>query len=102
MSNDLNRIFDWFCSNKLKLNILKTDFIVLSSLQRIATLDENISFNVTTSRNYKVSWPNYRPVSYLEKSFYLPAFLDTGLPRRKAHERDSGPKVLDKRWDVVF
>ena len=46
MSNDLNRIFDWFCSNKLTLNILKTDFMVLSSLQRIATLDENISLRV--------------------------------------------------------
>ena len=25
MSNDLNRIFDWLCSNKLSLSILKTD-----------------------------------------------------------------------------
>ena len=26
-------------------------------------------FNVTTGRKYKVSWPHYRPISYLEKSF---------------------------------
>ena len=25
MSNDLNRIFDWLCSNKLSLSIIKTD-----------------------------------------------------------------------------
>ena len=46
MSSDLNGIFDWLCSNKLTLNILKTDFMVISSRQRIATLDGNISLSV--------------------------------------------------------
>ena len=43
MSNDLNRIFNWLSSNKLTLNILKTDFMVIGSRQRIATLAGNIS-----------------------------------------------------------
>ena len=46
MSNDLNRIFNWLSSNKLTLNILKTDFMVIGSRQRIATLSGNISLSV--------------------------------------------------------
>ena len=46
MSNDLNRIFDWLNSNKLTLDILKTDFMVIGSRQRIATLHGNISLSV--------------------------------------------------------
>ena len=38
MSGDLNRMFDWLNSNKLPLNILKTDFMVIDRRQRIATL----------------------------------------------------------------
>ena len=46
MSNDLNRIFNWLSSNKLTLNILKTDFMVIGSRQKIATLAGNISLSV--------------------------------------------------------
>ena len=46
MSNDLNRIINWLSSNKLTLNILKTDFMVIGSRQRIATLAGNISLSV--------------------------------------------------------
>ena len=46
MSNDLNRSFNWLSSNKLTLNILKTDFMVIGSRQRIATLAGNISLSV--------------------------------------------------------
>ena len=46
MSNDLNRIFNWLSSNKLTLNILKTDFMAIGSRQRIATLAGNISLSV--------------------------------------------------------
>ena len=46
MSNDLNRIFNWISSNKLTLNILKTDFMVIGSRQRIVTLAGSISLSV--------------------------------------------------------
>ena len=46
MSSDLNRIFNWLSSNRLTLNILKTDFMVIGSQQRIATLAGNISLSV--------------------------------------------------------
>ena len=46
MSNDLNRIVNWLSSNKLTLNILKTDFMVMGSRQRIASLTGNISLSV--------------------------------------------------------
>ena len=61
MSNDLNRIFNWLGSNKLTLNILKTDFMVIGSRQRIATLAGNISLSVNglTLQQVEttVSWP---------------------------------------------
>ena len=46
MSNDLNRIFNWLSSNKLTSNILKTDFMVIGSRQRIASVAGNISLSV--------------------------------------------------------
>jgi len=46
ISNDLNRIFNWRSSNKLTLYILKTDFMVIGSRQRIATLAGNTSLSV--------------------------------------------------------
>ena len=73
MSSDLNRIFNWLSSNRLTLNILKTDFMVIGSRQRIATLAGNISLSVNglTLQQVEtaVSCPHYRPISYLEKSF---------------------------------
>ena len=42
-TDDLNRIFNWLSSNKFTLNILKTDFMVIGSRQRIASLAGNIS-----------------------------------------------------------
>ena len=39
MSNGLDRIFNWLLSYKLTLNILKPDFMVIVSRQKIATLD---------------------------------------------------------------
>ena len=46
MSEDLNKIFTWLCSNKLTLNTLKTDFMVIGSRQRIATLEGDIALSV--------------------------------------------------------
>ena len=46
MRNDLNRIFNWISSNKLTFNILKTDFMVIGSRQRIVTLAGSISLSV--------------------------------------------------------
>ena len=49
MSNDLNRIFNWLGSNKLTLNILKTDFMVIGSRQRIATLAGSVLVSLSTN-----------------------------------------------------
>ena len=43
MSKDLHKMFTWLCSNKLTLNILKTEFMVIGSRQRIATLEGDIA-----------------------------------------------------------
>ena len=46
MNNDLGKIFAWLCSNKLSLNILKTEFMVIGSRQRIASLEGDISLSI--------------------------------------------------------
>ena len=43
MNNDFGKIFAWLCSNKLSLNISKTEFMMIGSRQRIATLEGGIS-----------------------------------------------------------
>ena len=50
MNNDLGKIFAWLCSNKLSLSILKTEFMVIGSRQRIATLEGDIPFKVYVIR----------------------------------------------------
>lgn len=42
MSKDLKEIAAWLNVNKLTLNLLKTDFMLIGSRQRIAALDSNI------------------------------------------------------------
>ena len=46
MNNDLGKVFAWLCSNKLSLNILKTEFMVIGSRQRIASLEGDISLSI--------------------------------------------------------
>jgi len=49
MSNDLNEIAAWLNVNKLTLNLLKTDFMLIGSRQRIATLDGNIELSLSNT-----------------------------------------------------
>ena len=42
MNNNLGKIFAYLSSNKLSLNILKTEFMVIGSRQKIATLEGDI------------------------------------------------------------
>ena len=42
MSRDLDKIFQWLCANKLTLNVLKTDFMVIGSRQKLSTLEDSI------------------------------------------------------------
>ena len=42
MTSDLNNIFQWLCSNKLTLNVLKTDFMLIGSRQKLSALDDSI------------------------------------------------------------
>ena len=39
MKNDLNKIFTWLCANKLTLNVLKTEFMLIGSRQKLAAGD---------------------------------------------------------------
>ena len=53
MTSDLNNIFQWLCSNKLTLNVLKTDFMLIGSRQKLSALDDSIVLsadNVTLSK----------------------------------------------------
>ena len=46
MQIELNKIFKWLCANKLTLNVLKTDFMVIASRQKLAALGDPITLSV--------------------------------------------------------
>jgi len=46
MFKDVKGIASWLSANKLTLNVLKTDFMVLGSRQRVASLEEDITLSL--------------------------------------------------------
>lgn len=46
MTSDLENIFEWLCANKLTLNVLKTEFMLIGSRQRLATFEASIMLPV--------------------------------------------------------
>ena len=57
MNADIEKLKQWLCANKLTLNILKTEYMLIGSRQRIATVTESLdlSINGITSVCKKVS-----------------------------------------------
>ena len=45
MTKDLKGIASWLSVNKLTLNVLKTDFMVIGSRQRVASLEGEINLS---------------------------------------------------------
>ena len=54
MSKDLKGIASWLSANRLTLNVLKTDFMVVGSRQRVASLEEDIAFSLLDTELEKV------------------------------------------------
>ena len=49
MKSNLNYVLDWFCTNKLKLNVSKTQFIIFGSRRNVKlAAGKTLSFNVDT------------------------------------------------------
>lgn len=46
MSYDIDKIYEWLCVNKLTLNVLKTDFMLIGSRQKLMSLEGNIALSV--------------------------------------------------------
>ena len=46
MTKDLKGIASWLSINKLTLNVLKTDFMVIGSRQRVASLEGEINLSL--------------------------------------------------------
>ena len=46
MKRDIERLKDWLTANKLTLNILKSEVMLVGSRQRIATITENINLSI--------------------------------------------------------
>ena len=52
MNSDLRHVSTWLIANRLSLNILKSEFMIIGSRQRIASLNGNINLSVNgTSLN---------------------------------------------------
>ena len=54
MSKDLKGIASWLSANRLTLNVLKTDFMVVGSRQRVASLEEDIALSLLDTELEKV------------------------------------------------
>jgi len=54
MTKDLKGIASWLSINKLTLNVLKTDFMVIGSRQRVASLEGEISLSLLHTKLEKV------------------------------------------------
>ena len=55
MSKDLKGIASWLSTNRLTLNVLKTDFMVIGSRQRVASLEEDIALSLLDTELEKVN-----------------------------------------------
>ena len=55
MSKDLKGIASWLSANRLTLNVLKTDFMVIGSRQRVANLEEDIALSLLGTELEKVN-----------------------------------------------
>ena len=56
MSKDLKGIASWLSANRLTLNVLKTDFMVIGSRQRVASLEEDIALSLLDTESEKVNF----------------------------------------------
>ena len=46
LENDIHHVIEWLCANKLTLNVVKSEFMVIGSRQRLASLSENLDLSV--------------------------------------------------------
>ena len=46
INSELKGLDDWLVTNKLSLNIIKTDFMVIGSMQRIKTLNNEMNSEI--------------------------------------------------------
>ena len=46
LENDIQCIVKWLCANKLTLNVIKSELMVIGSRQRLASLSENLELTV--------------------------------------------------------
>jgi len=46
MSKDLKGIASWLSANRFTLNVLKTDFMVIGSRERVESLEEDIALSL--------------------------------------------------------
>ena len=55
MLKDLKSIASWLSANRLTPNMLKTDFMVIGSRQRVASLEEDIALSLLHTKLEKVN-----------------------------------------------
>jgi len=55
MNADIEKLKQWLCANKLTLNILKTEYMLIGSRQRIATVTESLDLSINGTSLKKVN-----------------------------------------------
>ena len=46
MLHDVDCVVDWLCANKLTLNVIKTEYMMVGSRQRLTTFAENLNLSI--------------------------------------------------------
>ena len=46
LENDIHCVIEWLCANKLTLSVVKSEFMVIGSRQRLASLSEDLDLSV--------------------------------------------------------
>ena len=46
LQHDVDCVADWLCANKLTLNVIKTEYMMIGSRQRLATFAKNLNLSL--------------------------------------------------------
>ena len=46
LQHDVDCELDWLCANKLTLNVIKTEYMMVGSRQRLTTFAENLNLSI--------------------------------------------------------
>ncbi|CAB4021146.1 Hypothetical predicted protein [Paramuricea clavata] len=91
LNEDLENINEWLISNKLTLNMTKTEYMLIGSRQRLSTLSDNPSFEI-----------NGIPLDRVSTTKSLGVLLDENLTWSSSHINKMTKRIASEGTDKVM